>query len=558
MIIICENCTAKFNLDESLLSPNGSKVRCSQCSHLFLAFPKGDGPEKIIPSSMEVEKPRPDNRVDGDPQIPGDKYVQTEPEPPLPFQEDSPETDEINFDADLDIDFPEDDFDFDEPDLDLNFDLDLDEPQKDDSGNRDHDTLTKMPTTPHETEDDFDLGLDLDLDMDMDFELDEPETDDSGSREHDTLTKIPTTTHETEDNFDLGLDLDLDMDMEFELDEPKTDDSDSREHDTLTEKAITPHEIEDDFDLELDLDLELDMELELDEPETDNSGSREHDTLTEETITPHETEDDFNLELDFNEDLMPPASDKTNKTTSPSLSTDNKDLPLIQEQEKSTTQSDVEKKNISKEPGDDIPISPNSLTQPLPLSPSPDMENRSSSIVKLFSLFILLIILLLGTHAASLMTGITIPFVSDLKIPFLTEFVTQKPPPPPPVRLAPDKKSVNGRFETNQKEGTLFVITGNVHNTSKFTCSNIKVTGALLNTEKVNIKSKTVVCGITIPAQQLATLDLPAINKLLNNSGQQSSPSVAPGKVSPFMIVFSKLPDNLENFTVTVDNFDKK
>jgi predicted Zn finger-like uncharacterized protein len=39
MIIECEKCRTKFNLDESLLKKTGSKVRCSMCNHVFTAFP---------------------------------------------------------------------------------------------------------------------------------------------------------------------------------------------------------------------------------------------------------------------------------------------------------------------------------------------------------------------------------------------------------------------------------------------------------------------------------------------------------------------------------------
>lgn len=39
MIIECENCHTKYNLDESRLSRAGSKVRCSRCSHQFTAYP---------------------------------------------------------------------------------------------------------------------------------------------------------------------------------------------------------------------------------------------------------------------------------------------------------------------------------------------------------------------------------------------------------------------------------------------------------------------------------------------------------------------------------------
>ena len=39
MIINCEKCGAKFNLDENLLNKNGSKVRCSVCKHIFIVKP---------------------------------------------------------------------------------------------------------------------------------------------------------------------------------------------------------------------------------------------------------------------------------------------------------------------------------------------------------------------------------------------------------------------------------------------------------------------------------------------------------------------------------------
>ena len=45
MIIACEKCKTKFNLDESLLKAEGSKVRCSICEHVFKAYPKKASPE---------------------------------------------------------------------------------------------------------------------------------------------------------------------------------------------------------------------------------------------------------------------------------------------------------------------------------------------------------------------------------------------------------------------------------------------------------------------------------------------------------------------------------
>lgn len=39
MIITCKKCNSSFNLDESLLKPTGSKVRCSKCKDVFVVHP---------------------------------------------------------------------------------------------------------------------------------------------------------------------------------------------------------------------------------------------------------------------------------------------------------------------------------------------------------------------------------------------------------------------------------------------------------------------------------------------------------------------------------------
>ena len=39
MFITCKQCSTTFRLDEKKLKPTGSKVRCSQCGNLFVAYP---------------------------------------------------------------------------------------------------------------------------------------------------------------------------------------------------------------------------------------------------------------------------------------------------------------------------------------------------------------------------------------------------------------------------------------------------------------------------------------------------------------------------------------
>ena len=52
MVIQCESCRTEFNLDESLLKKEGSKVRCSRCRHVFTAYPSSP----VLPDET-VESP---------------------------------------------------------------------------------------------------------------------------------------------------------------------------------------------------------------------------------------------------------------------------------------------------------------------------------------------------------------------------------------------------------------------------------------------------------------------------------------------------------------------
>ena len=60
MIITCKACNASFNLNESLLKPEGSKVRCSKCKEVFIAYPpaptkEAEKPTEII-SDLELKQ----------------------------------------------------------------------------------------------------------------------------------------------------------------------------------------------------------------------------------------------------------------------------------------------------------------------------------------------------------------------------------------------------------------------------------------------------------------------------------------------------------------------
>ena len=55
---------------------------------------------------------------------------------------------------------------------------------------------------------------------------------------------------------------------------------------------------------------------------------------------------------------------------------------------------------------------------------------------------LLLAILVLAGYSACIFYKIEIPYLSNINIPYLSDFLKPAPPTPMPVHLAPDKKSV--------------------------------------------------------------------------------------------------------------------
>lgn len=106
MIVKCEACHKKFNLDESLVKEGGIKVRCSSCKHTFFLFP----PEEPSPG-LEDQELASFDFLEGTPSKgsgPSTEIDSTDSEPELVF----PESWE-KYEA-TDTLAPEDLFDFDE------------------------------------------------------------------------------------------------------------------------------------------------------------------------------------------------------------------------------------------------------------------------------------------------------------------------------------------------------------------------------------------------------------------------------------------------------------
>ncbi len=214
MILTCQNCSTSFQLDESLLKPSGSKVRCSRCKHIWRARPpavtmaapqepeENDGPSVLgaaagvaAGAGVAAALAGGDDAAAEAPEAPELKMDLEEPPAPEAAEEDDLVTDEINLDE-LDLLLedeplpsgpePEDDFKTEELNLaDLEKMLDGDEgekaaPMAPDTSPADDDLNAFQEETEDSIIDDLDLDMDdleslLEEDTDLGAGLEAPD-----------------------------------------------------------------------------------------------------------------------------------------------------------------------------------------------------------------------------------------------------------------------------------------------------------------------------------------------------------------------------------------------
>ncbi len=187
MIITCEECGVKFNLDNSLVKESGTKVRCSKCKHIFTAYP--DNKEDLEELSLDTD----DGINKGEDDLDLDLGLEGEDAPVSESAEDDGEG-LVEDDLDLELELEEDNAPVSaskddgeglvEDDLDLELELEED------------DALVSA------SKDDGDGLVEDDLDLDLDFGLEEGDAPVSASKE-DSEGLV-------EDDLDLELELEED------------------------------------------------------------------------------------------------------------------------------------------------------------------------------------------------------------------------------------------------------------------------------------------------------------------------------------------------------------
>ncbi len=459
MIVTCERCQVRFNLDDNLIKESGSKVRCSKCHHIFTAYKPALAEEEGLPFGLEEVKKRPAFE-----EAAGAKA------------------------AEVSGAFPEESIDF-----------------------------GALEPTEDRGEEEFSLE---DLGLEDEFSLEDTE----GTAEE--LAQ--------EDEFSMD-DLGLDEDITAEgVSEPK-------------EEPALEEELEGDFDLEgLDLGLEEEVAPEEAIPSTEEIGAEKgeadeadisfEDFRLEEESAPEPLKEE-ELEEEPEEEILigEPGKEEVPTEEAPAWMEPHEELEL--EEEAPSEDMAVPSEEEAEEYGEEA------FTPPM-VEEAPRERKRIST-----PILALIVILLVGGGAYA---AYTLLKSHDIKIPFLASLMGERETQEEGMKLL--DHLVTGAFLDNQSLGRLFVIKGEVRNEYPEPRNFMRVKGAIYSKDGKLLQEQIVYCGNVLPDDKLQTLDMPVIQRVLNNrfGANKSNFQVPSGTALPFMVVFSDLPDELGEYSVEI------
>ena len=574
MIVYCKACNAGFHLEEKMLKKTGSKVRCSSCNAVFLAYPTLKTPEDLAKDmgidmrgfNSEDPHAQPFNGITKDAEegfkditLDLDKQLDDDEIEEIDFSEDSedgPKLDLSDIEGMLESadksslleaseENPED------ITLELDMDLDTDESEdtdvtfgaSDDSSDLDMSEIEDML----EIKDDSDLPESLEEEKeDLILELD-GDINEFADEKIDDTSELDLS--DLEDMLEINDDLDLPESLEEELEEEKEDlilelDGDINE--------FTDEKIDDTSELDLsDLEDMLEINDDLDLPESSSEEEKE----------------DLSLELDgeFNDDI---------ETEADGLESDIEDIPL----EDMSVEGDVDKDLVEVTVGRDASMNESVDAVKLDTTRSTVKKEKTKRPVRKTNRFFMALFILIllggGLYGGAFLLekqGIKVPYLTETRnlVPFDVQHFFQKAKQNPftealfgknvqqdpdgLLNLYPIANSIQGMYIENSTTGTLYVITGEVQNNYNHPRSFIRVKANIFKKgEADSIMSKTVFCGNILSNLELENLNLNAIDlRLQNKEGyNQSNKDIKSGKTAPFMVVFENLPEDMEMFNI--------
>lgn len=578
MIITCENCHASYKLDDSLLDPAGSRVRCTNCGHVFVARP----PQEIPPPEDDAPVSAPAEGALGGIDVMSPRQrrgFETAVDPGGKAPDAAEE--EAAFEMDLDLDDGSQADDADHPDgLALDLDLDLDDDVKEFAAN---------------TEDLEELDLDLDLEpmttqLPAKAEAGAPSEEDLDLEEIQKMLTIDDEALEplpAEDRQSTDGDTEVLADLELDLEKPEE-----------AAEAGRSDELGLELNLDLDVDLEeaeapradssnLDLDLDLGDteglPRSDGSSGSEELDLSLEPLDsesmPAETEvfeeeeldlGDIDMMLHTDEEAPALAGEADRKESGTETLPDGTELETaeiaagLMRSEEPEAELDVygEETGAPRDPESDEEVA--ALGEAYTFRTATDADGQTSLTAepepivareaergggRRRSAWPLVVLLLLGVIGGGLywarQQGVDLAFLSQL----LGQEAADEA-----GNLKISTLAIDSRFVENATSGRLFVVSGKARNDYDRPRSQIQIKGSLLAKGKRLVGSETVFCGNVLTDLDLSRLEMAEIKRRLGRKTgtNNSNVDVPPGRLVPFMVVFDNLPPDLEEFTIEV------
>jgi pilus assembly protein FimV len=331
MIITCEECNSSFNVNDSLIKDSGSKVRCSKCDSVFVAYPQPSDDDLVLETDEQITEQYEDSELEDLEASLGD-FLSDDEEAEAPETSSATEDSELNLDGFDKPSEPESENAFDETDGELDLDLDFEQDEDSEMAlSEEYETGDELPDLDLEDADELDLS---DLELAIDDGADSGAASDAGSEDldfdQDSEESIGIEDSDADleveeaDKLDLSEDLDFGQDSEEPigiedsdagLEEEEADELDLSDLELDLEDSAVPEEASaagsDDLELDLDLDLESEAGSDVSEvkAETAESDADEldlsdlTDIMDEEAGTTADSEpEELNLELDLESD----------------------------------------------------------------------------------------------------------------------------------------------------------------------------------------------------------------------------------------------------------------
>jgi predicted Zn finger-like uncharacterized protein len=585
MIVTCEACFTSFNVNDELIKPSGSKVRCSKCHKVFTAYPPI--PEDITPpqptelsdkstdislaqplfgkifkdidefdfseldkllqedNKTKPEIPFPSPQADSPPEL---FLTSSDPSEPLTDSEASDELTESDL-SDISLDMPEIKDWQDQPGSDFETPVLMDTKASDDLSDKADETL-EQALSEISFDETFGGAEDQPAGVKLESEI-------------AVASSEPEPQEFSLDDFEESLEMDF---TDISLISATETESSADQKTGASESAIKPdHKPEDAVFSEHTRigfnDIEaLDM--------TDIEGLVENQEVS--TGALNVGAESFQR-IDA-ADAPPPTSSTGTEQT---LQMDDHylefdELQLDMGDSESATLQEVKESFKPHPPEIPVPPSdPSPMPKPFSLETASEDKEKAASIdaeieEELEDMIspapnkgmnpAILIAIILAVIAAAGYGGYLLLNSMGVSIPFISQPDSSKVSDPGNLNIK--SFDISSKFVDNNKIGKLFVITGKVKNEYPMARGSIQISGKIYTKDKVLAKTETAFCGNILSDIDLNNADSTTLKqRLQNRSGDnQINQKVLPGAAIPFMIVFTNLPANLEEFTTEVIN----